>query len=153
MARAQVPVCFVVVASLLVSCGGGSSPTAPDPVPSSLAGAWRGEMSGRVGGAAFTCSLQMDLGDEGEGLFVGDWRAECPGGRVTGAVAAVSFGGVSFLNALAPSTAPASHPLGACGWGAPVTLQGNELRGDWVPPKGCEDASLAGGPLRLRFAG
>jgi hypothetical protein len=110
-------------------------------------------MSGRVGGAAFTCSLQVDLGDEGEGLFVGDWRAECPGGTATGAMGAASFGGFNLLTALVSSSAPSGHPFGTCGWGATVTLQGNELTGDWVPPDNCEDASLAGGPLRLRFVG
>lgn len=154
MARAQASLCVVVIAtSLLVGCGGGSSPTAPDPVPDSLAGSWRGEMSGSVGGAAFTCALQMDLGDEDEGIFFGDWRAECPAGTATGAVAAASFGGISVLNALLLSSAPAGHPLGTCGWGGSVTLQGNELRGDWVPPDNCADTSLTGGPLRLRFAG
>ena len=152
MARAKLSVSFVL-AGLLVSCGGGSSPTAPDPVPSSLAGDWRGEMSGRVGGAAFTCSLRVDLADEGEGLFVGGWRAECPGGTVTGPMVAVSFGGLNLFNALVSPSAPAGHPFGTCGWGGPVTLRGNELTGDWVPPDNCEDASLAGGPLRLRFVG
>jgi hypothetical protein len=155
MARAQASICVVAIAtSLLVGCGGGSSPTAPDPGPSSLAGTWRGEMSGSVDGAAFTCSLRLDLDDEGAGLFVGVWRAECPGGTAAGALAAFSFAGVSILTALASPTGTAAHPLATCGWGAtPVTLQGNELRGDWVSPDGCEDTSLAGGPLRVRFAG
>lgn len=153
MARAQVPVCFVVVASLLVACGGGSSPTAPDPVPDSLAGSWRGEMSGSVGGAAFTCSLQMDLSDDGEGVFSGGWRADCPGATVAGPAVAVSFAGVSILNGLPPPMGTAGHLLGTCGWGAPVALQGNELEGDWVVPEECEHTGLAGGPLRLRFAG
>lgn len=117
MGRAWVSSCFVVVAALIVSCEGDSSPTAPAPVRGSLAGAWRGELSGSVGGAAFTCSLQMNLSDEGEGVFFGDWRGECPGGTVTGAVAAVSFGGANLLNALVAPTAPDGHPFGTCGWG------------------------------------
>lgn len=153
MARAQASIWVVAVAtSLLVGCGGGSSPTAPDLGPSSLAGTWRGEMSGSVGGAAFTCSLRLDLGDEGDGLFVGGWRAECPGGTAAGALTVFSFAGVSILTAL-PPTGTAGHPLATCGWGATATLRGNELRGDWVAPDGCEDTSLAGGPLRVRFAG
>jgi hypothetical protein len=152
MARAKLSVSFVL-AGLLLACGGRSSPTEPDPVPDSLAGIWQGEMSGRVGGAAFTCSLQVDLSDDGDGIFLGGWDAECPGGRASGVATAFTFAGLTILNGLALSTTPATHPLGTCGWGAPVTLRGSELSGDWAPPDNCVDTTLAGGPLRLRFAG
>lgn len=152
MARAKLSV-SLVLAGLLVSCGGGSSPTAPDPVPDSLAGSWQGEMSGSAGGAAFTCSLRMDLNDAGGGVFDGGWRAECPGATVAGPAVGVTFAGISILNGLPSLAATPGHPLGTCGWAAPVTLQGNELEGTWVVPEECEDPSLAGGPLRLRFDG
>ena len=152
MARASVFVGFVV-ASLLLACGGGSSPSEPDPVPDSLTGTWRGEMSGSVGDGAFSCALEVDLSDADSGIFIGDWSAQCPGATVAGVMAAVSIANFTLLTALGSTTAPATHPLGTCGWGASVTLQGNELSGDWEAPENCEDASLTGGPLRLRFAG
>lgn len=140
MARMLVSVCFVL-AGLLVACGGGSSPTAPDPAPDSLAGTWPGEMSGTVDGAAFTCPLLVELRDEGDGIFLGDWDAECPGGGASGLATAFTFAGLTVLNGLALSTTPATHPLGTCGWGAPVTLRGSELSGDWQPPDNCVDTS------------
>jgi hypothetical protein len=110
-------------------------------------------MSGRVGGAAFTCALEIDLDDREDGIFVGGWKTECPGANDSSTLAAASFPGFTLLTALPVFNGPAAHPLGTCGWGGPVTQQGNELRGDWEPPDDCADASLAGGPLRLRFVG
>jgi hypothetical protein len=152
MARAR-PLVLLILGGLLLSCGGDSSPTEPDPVPVTLAGDWAGEMSGSVGGADFTCPLELDLSGGEDGIFFGGWRARCPGADVTGTVSAVSIFGFVQLIGLRSTTAPAPHPLGTCGWGATVTLRGSELSGDWVVPDGCADASLAGGPLRLRFEG
>lgn len=143
----------LLVGSLLLGCGGGSSPTEPERVPGSVAGTWRGEMSGRVGGAAFTCALEIDLDDGENGIFFGDWDAECPGANDSSVLGATSVLGFTLLTALPVINRPAAHSLGACGWRAPVTVQGNELRGDWEPSDNCADASLAGGPLRLRFVG
>lgn len=144
----------VVAALLLVACGGGSSsPTEPDPVPDSLAGAWRGEMTGADGGAAFTCALEVDLDDAGDGIFVGSWRAECPDATVAGVATGNSIAGFTFLTGLRSGVETPAHVLGGCGWASPVTLQGSELTGTWEPPQSCEDAGLTGGPLRLRFVG
>jgi hypothetical protein len=159
MGRACIAVGFLQVGLVLASCGGGggSSPTAPTPTPGSLAGTWRGEISGTAGGDAFTCALELDLaqaeGEEDDEFFAGGWSAECPGAEVAGLAVVIDVGGFTLLSAFSPVTAPALHPLGTCGWSAQVVLRGNELSGTWIPPNNCEDPSLTGGPVRVRFAG
>ena len=158
MGRAMLAIGLLLSAVVLPSCGGGggSSPTEPTPPPPpSLAGTWRGEISGAAGGAAFTCALELTLeqDEQDEDIFVGSWEADCPDRDAAGVMAAFEFGGVTFLTALSVFPGANAHALATCGWSAEVTARGNELSGTWNPPQNCEDASIAGGPVRVRFVG
>lgn len=156
MARAQLPL-GLVVASLFLACGGGgSSPTEPEPVPDSLEGTWRGQLSGSDGGGAFSCPLEVTLNPLAAGAFFGSWRADCPGGEI-GGLASGFESLVSTAVALSGHGATEPEPgvsaLGICGWQVVGEIQGSELAGTWEPPEDCGDVTLAGGPLSLRYKG
>ena len=145
----------VLAALPLAACGGSSgSPTDPEPVPTSLAGRWQGELSGDLDGASFTCTLRVTLSDGGGGVFLGSWRAGCPGAEPGGIALGNEFAGIRILTGFSGAEpAGGAHPLEICGWLAPVDLQGSDLTGTWEAPDDCTEPGLSGGPLQLRFEG
>jgi hypothetical protein len=158
MGRTCLTVGLLLSAVVLASCGGGggSSPTDPPPPPlSSLAGTWRGEISGTGGGAAFTCPLVLELeeDEEDEGFYFGSWDADCPGNGAVGVATIIDVAGLRMLSAFSLLPGPQPHPLAVCGWSVQLALRGDELSGNWSPPQNCEDQSITGGPVRVRLAG